>query len=108
MKKNLLQKKCHACEAGVKPFNEEQAKNYLADFENWLLIDGVKIKKEFKFKDFKSAVKFVNKIADIAESEGHHPAIFISYNKVKITLSTHAIKGLSENDFILAAKIDNI
>lgn len=67
-----------------------------------------KIERKFEFKDFKEAMAFVNKVADIAESEGHHPDIEIKYNKVEIELSTHAIDGLSENDFIVAAKIDRV
>jgi len=66
------------------------------------------ISREYEFIDFKAAMGFVNEVADLAEFEGHHPDIAISYNKVKLTLSTHAIGGLSENDFILAAKINQI
>ncbi len=67
-----------------------------------------KIEKLFKFKNFKEAMVFVNKVAEIAEEEGHHPDIFIQWNKVTLTLWTHAIKGLFDNDFILAAKIDTL
>ena len=67
------------------------------------------IQKNFEFNDFKSAMKFVRRVADIVESEGHHPDIFIhDWNEVRLTLSTHAIAGLSENDFIVAAKINKI
>jgi 4a-hydroxytetrahydrobiopterin dehydratase len=79
---------------------------YLKALGGWQAEENKKIKKEFVFKDFVSAIAFVNRVAAVAEGEGHHPALFISYNKVKVTLSTHAIGGLSENDFILAAKID--
>jgi 4a-hydroxytetrahydrobiopterin dehydratase len=65
-----------------------------------------KINKQFEFKDFKETMVFVNKVADIAEAEGHHPDIYIYYNKVKLELYTHAVKGLFLNDFIVAAKID--
>ena len=75
---------------------------------NWSLVDNT-IEKEFKFKDFKEALDFVNKLGKIVEDEGHHPNIYLhSYRKVKIAPSTHAIKGLSENNFIVATKIDNI
>ena len=67
-----------------------------------------KIEKSFKFKDFNEAMMFVNKVAEIAEEQGHHPDILIQWNKVTLTLWTHAIKGLHENDFILAAKIDEL
>lgn len=70
--------------------------------------EGKKIEKKFKFKDFKESMTFVNKVANLAESEGHHPDIEISYNKVEIKLSTHAIGGLSVNDFIMASKIELI
>lgn len=70
--------------------------------------EGKLISKQFKFKDFKEAMVFVNKLADLAEEQGHHPNIKISYNKVKLELTTHAIGGLSLNDFIIAAKIEEI
>lgn len=82
----------------------EFAKNVPA----WKIIDNKKLSREFKFKDFKEAMAFVNHVADIAESEGHHPDIYIFYNLVRLELSTHAVGGLSENDFILAAKIDTL
>lgn len=102
----LRNKKCIPCEAGTPPITEDIIKQYLSNLNGWELQEGLKIKKEFKFKDFKESMKFVERIAELAEQEGHHPNIFISYNKVRITLSTHAIGGLSENDFIMAAKID--
>ena len=106
---HLSDKKCVACEGGVPPLSETEIKTYLSQIkEGWEAIDSKKIQKEFKFKDFKEAMEFVNKIAVVAEEEGHHPDIYIIYNKVKIKLSTHAIGGLSENDFILAAKIDTL
>lgn len=104
---NLLKKKCVPCEGGVKPLNLEEAGDYLAQVLDWALDEqGKKISKTFKFKDFIGAINFVNNVADIAESENHHPDIQIHYNKVLLELWTHAIGGLSENDFIMAAKID--
>ena len=105
---NLAEKKCKACEGGTPPLKQEEANEYLAKVLGWELVEGVKIKKEFKFKTFKDSIAFVNKVADTAEEEAHHPTITIIYNKVRITLSTHAIGGLSENDFIMAAKIDKL
>ena len=91
----------------MKPFGIDQAEKYLVEVPGWNLDErGVKLYREYKFKDFVEAMKFVNKVAEIAESEGHHPDIQIHYNKVLIELWTHAIGGLSENDFILAAKVD--
>ncbi len=104
---NLLKKKCVPCEGGVMPFDKKESEKYLSQLSGWSLDEKAeKISKEFKFKDFIGAVNFVNSIAEIAEEEGHHPDIHIFYNKVLLELSTHSIGGLSENDFILAAKID--
>lgn len=105
---DLTAKKCVPCEGGVPPLSAEQARGLLSHVSGWQLSDGKMISREFKFKDFKGAMWFVNRVAEVAESEGHHPDIFISYNQVRLTLSTHAIGGLSENDFILAAKIDRL
>ncbi|MCX6747509.1 MAG: 4a-hydroxytetrahydrobiopterin dehydratase [Candidatus Nomurabacteria bacterium] len=109
MKDSLLKKKCIPCEKkGIKPFDKAEAEDYLAQADGWILDEKIeKISKEYKFADFIGAVNFINLIADIAEEEGHHPDIFLhDYNKVAVTLSTHSIGGLTENDFILAAKID--
>lgn len=106
---SLLHKKCVPCEAGTPAFTKEQVEKYKKKLiTEWDIIDDKKLKKVFKFKDFVEAMKFVNKVADIAESEGHHPDIYIFYNKVTIELWTHAIGGLSENDFIVARKIEEI
>lgn len=86
----------------------DEASKYLSAVSGWQMEEGKKIKKEFKFADFRGSMDFVNRLAAVAEEEGHHPAIFISYNKVRVTLTTHAIGGLSENDFIMAAKIDRL
>lgn len=108
MSDNLLKKKCVPCEKkGIKPFSREDAEDYVAHTNGWVLdAEAKKISKEYKFKDFIGAINFVERVADVAEMEGHHPDIHIFYNKVLLELSTHAIDGLSENDFILAAKID--
>lgn len=103
----LTEKKCVPCEGGTPPFTEKQAKEYLSQVKNWKLT-GKKIMKGFEFEDFAEAMKFVNNVAEIAENEGHHPDIKIHYNHVELELWTHAIGGLSENDFILAAKVDEI
>lgn len=96
-----------ACEGGVAPFNRQQAQEYLAQLSGWdLNEDAAAIRKIYKFKNFKEVIAFFNKIAQIAENENHHPDLKIGYNRVEVELSTHAVKGLSENDFILAAKFD--
>lgn len=103
---NLVQKKCFPCEGGIKPLKGKALQPYLKEVSGWNIIENHHLEKEFKFKDFKTALAFVNKVGNIAEREGHHPDINLSWGKVKITLWTHAINGLSENDFIMAKKID--
>lgn len=106
---DLAKKRCIPCEVGTEPLSREDAKVLLQQTQDWKLSDDAKkIERKFKFKDFNEALAFVNKVGDVAEAEGHHPDISLSWGKVGIELSTHAIKGLSENDFILAAKIDGI
>jgi len=106
---NLISKKCVPCEGGILPLDGKEIENFMLQVEGWNLEEKDEHKqifKKFKFKDFKGAMEFVNKVAGIAEEEGHHPNIFIRYNRVRLTNYTHAIGGLHENDFILAAKID--
>lgn len=106
----LTQKKCVPCEGKISPMNENEEHKFLKEVDGWDLIkEGThKIRKEFKFKNFKKAMKFVNQVAEIAEGEGHHPDIYIYYNKVVLELYTHAVGGLFENDFIIAAKVDGL
>ena len=87
----------------------DEAIKLAADVNGWDLADDAKsISKEFEFKDFKEAMAFINKVAEVAEEQQHHPDIYCFYNKVKLELSTHAIKGLSNNDFIIAARINKL
>lgn len=103
----LAQKKCIACEGTETPLNKEEAQVLMKQLNGWTLSGDARwISKDFRFKDFKEALAFVNTVGAIAEEEGHHPDIQLSWGKVSIELTTHAIKGLSENDLILAAKID--
>ncbi len=101
---------CVPCEGGVDPLTSAEFAPYLEIVKDWVVASDEKsIERNFKFKDFKQALTFVNKIGEIAESEGHHPDINLhGWNKVGVTLSTHAIKGLSINDFVVASKIDLI
>lgn len=109
MVNTLSNKKCVPCEKWVPPLKKEEIKEYISQLNlPWEVIEGKKIKHQFKFKDFREAMEFVNKVAAIAEEEGHHPDICIYYSKVNITLWTHFISGLHENDFILAAKIEKL
>lgn len=109
----LSKRKCIPCEdKSLKPFDLERAEEYMVYVKGWVLDnknETLKISREFVFKDFVEALEFVNRVGDLAEMEGHHPDILIhSWNKVLITLYTHSIGGLSENDYILAAKINEI
>ncbi|HVU79959.1 MAG TPA: 4a-hydroxytetrahydrobiopterin dehydratase [Candidatus Paceibacterota bacterium] len=110
MSSSLAKKKCVPCEGGVKPMTPEEAIKLMPELDpEWALIDEAHLlARSFHFKDFKQTMAFVNKVAEIAEEEGHHPDMTVSYSDVGIELTTHAIEGLSENDFIVAAKIDEI
>lgn len=103
-----LPSKCKPCEMGTPPMPKEKVDKLLAQYRGWQLIEDKKIVKEFKFKDFIEAKYFLDLVAVVAEEQGHHPSITIIYNKVKITLTTHAAGGLTENDFIMAKLIDEI
>ena len=104
---DLAQKKCKPCEGGTPALTGKQSNELLSLVPGWEIRNG-HVYRQFKFKSFMEAVAFVNKAAKIAEQEGHHPDIIINYNKVSIELWTHKISGLSENDFIVAAKISRI
>jgi 4a-hydroxytetrahydrobiopterin dehydratase len=102
-------KTCVPCRGGILPLAEEKAREYGAATPEWTLAErGTRLFRRFEFRDFKAAMEFVNRVADLAEAEGHHPDIAIHWNKVELTLWTHKIGGLHENDFILAAKIDRL
>ncbi len=104
----LSDKKCRPCEGIGTAYNSSEAKKLMPQIPGWqITADGKSIEKEFATKNFSAAVDFVNKIAAIAEDDDHHPDIHLTnYRKLKIVLSTHALKGLTENDFIVAAKIN--
>ncbi len=99
------------CEAGTPPLTEEQAAPLLAQLDGWLVeeADGHRqLFKAYRFRDFVAAVDFVNRITPIAEAEGHHPDLLVTWGQVRVQLWTHAAGGLTENDFVLAAKIDRV
>ena len=108
----LLKKNCVPCEGGVSSLNIEEIHKYQKKVDGWdVKPNGKKIfflEKNFKFKNFLDSQKFVNEVGKVSENEGHHPDIFFGWGYAKISITTHAIEGLSENDFILAAKIDKI
>jgi 4a-hydroxytetrahydrobiopterin dehydratase len=106
---DLLSKKCVPCEGGMPPLNAEEVAIYLAQVTGWSVdAAGKVLSKEFAFMDFANALAFADKIGAVAEEEGHHPDLLVAWGKVGVSLSTHEIGGLSENDFILAAKIDDL
>jgi 4a-hydroxytetrahydrobiopterin dehydratase len=106
---SLDQKNCVPCRGGVDPLKGRALGEYAALLnDQWHVIDEHHLHREYRFEDFRQALAFVNKVGELAESEAHHPDILLAYGKVKITLWTHKIDGLHENDFILAAKIDRL
>ena len=107
---DLFNKKCVPCEGGVTAFDVSEIHKYQKKVDGWDLIKNEEniyfLEKKFKFKDFLESQNFVNLVGKISEEEGHHPDILFGWGYAKVTITTHAIEGLSENDFILAAKID--
>ena len=109
---DLLQKKCVPCEGGVIPFDISKIHKYQKKVDGWDILKNEKnifyLYKKYEFKNFLESQIFINKIGEISEKEGHHPDISFGWGYAEIKITTHAIEGLSENDFILAAKIDQI
>ena len=107
---DLLKKKCIPCEGGVLPFDLSEIHKYQKKVDGWDIVKNESeiyyLEKKFTFKNFLKSQKFVNEVGKISENEGHHPEILFGWGYAKISITTHAIEGLSENDFILAAKID--
>jgi 4a-hydroxytetrahydrobiopterin dehydratase len=102
----LAEKTCMPCRGGVPPLNAEEIRPLQNQVKDWAVVNNHHIQREFKFKDFKSALDFVNRVGAIAEEQGHHPDIFLAWGRVAVEIWTHKINGLTESDFILAAKID--
>tara|TARA_B100000989_G_scaffold238951_1_gene185827 strand:+ start:50 stop:394 length:345 start_codon:yes stop_codon:yes gene_type:complete len=109
---DLIDKKCMPCEGGVIPFDISEIHKYQKKVDGWNIREGVDkiffLSKKFKFENFLKSQEFVNQVGKISEQEGHHPDIIFGWGYAEIKVTTHAIKGLSENDFILAAKIDKL
>jgi 4a-hydroxytetrahydrobiopterin dehydratase len=106
---NLAKKQCASCEKNLPALDCNQAQNYLSKLKNWQISANSKwIFKEFSFSNFLESLSFVNKVGAISEEQNHHPNIDFTWGKAKISIQTHKINGLCENDFILAAKIDEI
>lgn len=105
---SLSTKQCIPCQGGVPPLGSDQARQYLTEVPGWNLAEASRIQRRFEFKNFAKAAAFVGHIAELAEREGHHPDICFGWGYCEVTLYTHKIKGLHENDFIMAAKINEI
>jgi 4a-hydroxytetrahydrobiopterin dehydratase len=103
----LAEEKSEKIEKGTPPLNRREAEELAREVPDWKLVDS-HLEKEYHFKDFDETMKFVNRVAEVAKQEDHHPDIEVSYNKVRLELSTHSIGGLSRNDFRLAAKISRL
>jgi 4a-hydroxytetrahydrobiopterin dehydratase len=104
---DLAKKKCIPCAGNVQPLQGKELQGLARQLNNaWKITNDQKLEKEYAFPDFRHALSFTNSIGEIAEHEGHHPDIYLAWGKVKVTIWTHKINGLSESDFILAAKCD--
>lgn len=104
----LADKSCIPCRGGVPPLTADQIAPLASQVKDWNVVDNHHIEREFKFPDFKLALEFVNKVGAVAEGQGHHPDIYLAWGKAQVKIWTHKINGLTESDFILAAKIDNL
>ncbi|MEK7466682.1 MAG: 4a-hydroxytetrahydrobiopterin dehydratase [Planctomycetota bacterium] len=104
---SLNSRSCKPCKKGTPALDSAAAKSLLAELPgDWKITGGTKLEKEFKFPNFKEALAFTNKVGEIAEREGHHPDIHLGWGRVKLEIWTHSVGGLSDNDFILAAKLE--
>src|SRR5690349_22629315 len=107
MSDDLSHKRCIPCEGGAVKMTREEAERMHAQVPEWTLSsDATVLSRSFPFKDFQKALDFVNKVGEVAQAEWHHPDIKLGWGKAEITFTTHSIRGLSENDFIMAAKVD--
>ncbi|MDZ7344511.1 MAG: 4a-hydroxytetrahydrobiopterin dehydratase [candidate division KSB1 bacterium] len=105
---SLAEKNCVPCRGGVPPLKGEALQALARQVEGWQVVNEHHLAKTFRFPDFRAALAFVNQVGDLAEEQGHHPDIYLAWGKVEITIWTHKIDGLTESDFILAAKIDTL
>lgn len=104
----LADKRCVPCRGGVPPLEGEELLRLSAQLPDWKVIEQHHIRKTFLFPDFRKALDFVNRVGEVAEEQGHHPDLALSWGKVDVEIYTHKINGLTESDFILAAKIDRV
>ena len=105
---SLAEKHCVPCTGGVPPLRGDELEKMKAQVPGWQVADGHHLTKSFKFPDFQTALQFVNRVGAVAEKEGHHPDLYLAWGKVDVKVWTHKIDGLTESDFILAAKINEL
>jgi 4a-hydroxytetrahydrobiopterin dehydratase len=105
---DLATRECVPCKGGVAPIKGRELEGLMRHAPGWTAVDEHHIVRTFKFPDFKTALEFTNRVGAVAEEQGHHPDILLSWGKVEVTLYTHKIDGLTENDFIMAARISNL
>src|SRR5262245_14676176 len=105
---DLASRECVPCRGGVPPLSAEEREPLLAQIDGWEVVLGHHLKKEYPFKNFVDALAFVNRVGEVAEKNGHHPDLYLSWGKVRIEVYTYKIDGLTESDFVLAAKCDQV
>ena len=108
MAEQLADKFCAPCRGGVPPLNGKELKRLHDQVPQWKVVKSHRLQRDFRFPDFKQALDFVNRVGAIAEEQGHHPDILLAWGKAEVTLWTHKVDGLTESDFIMAAKIDRL
>ena len=105
---SLAEKQCVPCRGGIPPMKGEEVEDFLVQLGGWEAVDEHHLSKLYRFKNFKEALAFTNQVGELAENQGHHPDIYLAWGKVQVEIWTHKIDGLTESDFILAAKIDEL
>ncbi|MDA2914185.1 4a-hydroxytetrahydrobiopterin dehydratase [Acidobacteriia bacterium AH_259_A11_L15] len=108
MPERLADKQCVPCRGGVPPLKGPALADLQKQVQEWTVVEEHHLVKTFKFPDFRKALEFTNRVGELAEEQGHHPDLLLAWGKVEVTLWTHAVNGLSESDFIMAAKIDRL
>ena len=104
----LAERQCVPCRGGVPPMKGEQINEMSSQLPDWQVVNEHHLQRSYRFKDFRESLDFVNRVGELAEEQGHHPDIYLSWGKVEVRIWTHKINGLTESDFILAAKIDRV
>jgi 4a-hydroxytetrahydrobiopterin dehydratase len=104
----LAERECVPCRGGVPPLKGDEIETFLRQLKDWQVVNEHHLRKEYRFKDFRESLEFVNRIGELAEAQGHHPDICFGWGKAEVTIWTHKIDGLTESDFVLAAKIDRL